>query len=75
MIAQKPIANLQLYASLVMSVGSQYVCFYVKLKLICANLRIILHFQTGAAAAHTSGLPARSTGQEICGGRDAAQGI
>ena len=33
-----------------------YVCFYVKLKLICANLRIILHFQTGAAAAHTGGL-------------------
>ena len=53
---QKPIANLQLSASLVKSVGSQCVCFYVKLKLICANLRIILHFQTGAAAAHTGGL-------------------
>ena len=36
--------------------GSQYVCFYVKLKLIGANLRIIHHFQTGAAAAHTGGL-------------------
>ena len=47
---------MQLSASLVKSVGSQYVCFNVKLKLICANLRIILHYQTGAAAAHTGGL-------------------
>ena len=50
-----------------MSVGSQYVCFYVKLKLICSNLRIILHFQTGAAAAHTGGLCA-AVMQPVAGG-------
>ncbi len=33
------ITNLQLSAPGVQSIGSEYVCFYVKLKQICADLR------------------------------------